>query len=78
MSSLHLAANPMFHASTKHIAIPKKLLREKVIHKEIEVIHTSTKDEIANMLTKSLDGPKLQRFKDMAGIKKMEKITIDD
>ncbi|KAH7436677.1 hypothetical protein KP509_05G030600 [Ceratopteris richardii] len=78
MSSLYLAANPVFHARTKHIEIQYHFLREKVMDKEIEVIHTSTKDQIVDMLTKSLDGPKLQRFKDMAGIKKIEKTSIDD
>ncbi|KAH7284604.1 hypothetical protein KP509_34G062000 [Ceratopteris richardii] len=73
MSSLYLAANPVFHARTKHIEIQYHFLREKVIDKEIEVMHTSTKDQLANMMTKSLDGPKLQRFKDMEGIKKIEK-----
>ncbi|KAH7351616.1 hypothetical protein KP509_19G006000 [Ceratopteris richardii] len=78
MSSLYLAVNLVFHARTKHIEIQYHFLREKVMDKEIEVIHTSTKDQIADMLTKILDGPKLQRFKDMACIKKLEKTSIDD
>ncbi|KAH7421161.1 hypothetical protein KP509_13G043100 [Ceratopteris richardii] len=78
MSSLYLAANPVFHARTKHIEIQYHFLREKVLDKEIEVMYTPTKEQVADMMTKSLDGPKLQRFKDMASIKKTEKTSIDD
>ncbi|KAH7436984.1 hypothetical protein KP509_05G049600 [Ceratopteris richardii] len=71
MSSLYLAANLVFHARTKHIDIQYHFFREKVLDKEIEVMYTPTKEQVTDMLTKSLDGPKLQRFKEMAGIKKV-------
>ncbi|KAH7281863.1 hypothetical protein KP509_36G066700 [Ceratopteris richardii] len=74
MSSLYLAANPVFHARTKHIEIQYHFLREKVMEKEIEVVYTSTKDQIADIMTKSLDGVKTSKFKEMAGIKE-KKIT---
>ncbi|KAH6555955.1 hypothetical protein KP509_1Z214500 [Ceratopteris richardii] len=64
MSLLYPAANP----------IQYHLLREKVMEKELEVVYTSTKDEIADIMTKSLDGVNTSRFKEMAGIKE-KKIT---
>ncbi|KAH7404373.1 hypothetical protein KP509_15G022400 [Ceratopteris richardii] len=74
MSSLYLAANPVFHARTKHIEIEYHFLREKVMEKEIEVEYISTKDQLADIMTKSLDGVKTNRFKSMTGVKEKKMI----
>ncbi|KAJ7529403.1 hypothetical protein O6H91_15G048000 [Diphasiastrum complanatum] len=49
-----LANNPIFHARTKHIEISHHFVREKVQAKEIKLIHVSSSDCVADILTKPL------------------------
>ncbi len=44
ISSILLANNPVYHARTKHIEVHYHFIREKVITKEIDLIHVSTED----------------------------------
>jgi hypothetical protein len=39
ISSILLANNPVYHARTKHIEVHYHFIREKVIAKEIDLIH---------------------------------------
>jgi hypothetical protein len=55
-----LASNSMFHARTKHVKIDYHFVREKVLSKELRVQFVSSKDQIADVLTKTLPTP---RFK---------------
>ncbi|KAH7288734.1 hypothetical protein KP509_31G039100 [Ceratopteris richardii] len=68
VSSMHLAANPIFHARTKHIEVHYHFIREKLMAKEIDISFVPTEKQVADMMTKALDGIKLCRFKAMAGI----------
>ncbi|KAH7281420.1 hypothetical protein KP509_36G046600 [Ceratopteris richardii] len=65
---MHLAANPIFHARTKHIEVHYHFIREKLMAKEIDISFVPTEKQVADMMTKALDGIKLCRFKAMAGI----------
>jgi hypothetical protein len=44
ISSILLANNSVYHARTKHIEMHYHFIREKVIAKEIDLIHVSTED----------------------------------
>jgi hypothetical protein len=44
ISSILLANNPVYHARTKHIEVHYHFIREKVLAKEIDLIHVSTED----------------------------------
>jgi hypothetical protein len=44
ISSILLANNPVYHARTKHIEVHYHFIREKILAKEIDLIHVSTKD----------------------------------
>ena len=60
ISSIYLASNPVFHARTKHIEVDYHFIREKVLHKQLDVRYVSTQGQIANIFTKGLTTP---RFK---------------
>ncbi len=43
-------------------------IREKVLAKEIDIIHVSTKDQIVDIFTKVLSIDKLKKFQQMFGV----------
>ena len=56
-AALKLTHNPEFHAKSKHIDVKHHFIREKVESKEINTQRVSTKDNLTDILTKSLPGP---------------------
>jgi hypothetical protein len=53
IGAIALASNPVFHSCTKHIKIDYYFVREKVVNHDIQIQHTSTQDQIADVFTKS-------------------------
>jgi hypothetical protein len=68
INSILLANNPIYHARTKHIEVHYHFIREKVLAKEIDLIHVSTEDQVVNIFTKALSIDKLKKFQQMLGI----------
>ncbi len=62
ISSILLANNPVYHARTKHIDVHYHFIREKVLAKEIDLIHVSTKYQVVDIFTKALSTYKLKKF----------------
>ncbi len=68
ISSILLANNRVYHARTKHIEVHYHFIREKVLAKEIDLIHVSIEDQVADIFTKALGVKKLKKFRKMLGV----------
>jgi len=55
ISSILLANDPVYHARTKHIEVHYHFIREKVLAKEIDFIHVSTKNQVVDIFIKALN-----------------------
>jgi hypothetical protein len=63
-----LAKNPEHHARTKHIHARYHFIRECVQTQEVELLHVSTKEMLADMLTKPLSRVLLERHRELFGL----------
>jgi hypothetical protein len=68
ISSILLVNNLVYHVRTKHIEVHYHFIREKVLTKEIDLIHVSTKNQVADIFTKALRTYKLKKFRKMLGV----------
>ncbi|XP_048491166.1 uncharacterized mitochondrial protein AtMg00810-like [Beta vulgaris subsp. vulgaris] len=67
-SAIRLAENPVFHARTKHVEVHYHFVREKVLRGEIELEQVNTEDQVADIFTKGLGGPKFEKFRKQLGM----------
>ena len=63
-----LAANPVHHARTKHIDIKYHFIRDHIDKRDIDVIYCSTKDMVADVLTKPLARPAFEEHVKALGL----------
>ena len=54
ISAVHMTANPILHARTKHVELDIHFVREKAIVGEISVLHVPSTDQVADGFTKPL------------------------
>lgn len=57
VGATYLSANPVFHSRMKHLALDFHFVRENVRSGALRVTHVSTKDQLADALTKPLPRP---------------------
>lgn len=67
--AIALCTNPEFHRRTKHIDVAWHYIREVVIEGRINVDYVSTKDMVADGLTKALPAPPFRRYIENAGMR---------
>ncbi|XP_048502658.1 secreted RxLR effector protein 161-like [Beta vulgaris subsp. vulgaris] len=67
-SAIRLAENSVFHARTKHVEVHYHFVREKVLRVEIEIEQVNTEDQVADIFTKGLGGPKFEKFRKQLGM----------
>jgi len=68
ISNILLANNPIYHARTQHIEVHYHFIREKILAKEIDLIHVSTENQVVDIFTKALGTDKLRKFRKMLGV----------
>ncbi len=68
ISSILPANNPVYHARTKHIEVHYNFIKEKVLAKEINLIHVSIENQVVDIFTKALGTDKLKKFRQMLGV----------
>jgi hypothetical protein len=54
LGATFLSANPVFHTRTKHVEVDYHFVRDRVTKQEIQVRFISSKDQLADVLTKPL------------------------
>ncbi|KAK0593440.1 hypothetical protein LWI29_036649 [Acer saccharum] len=68
MGATQLCSNPIFHSRMKHVAIDFHFIRDQVQSGSLRVAHVSSKDQLADALTKPLSRPLFQSLKDKIGL----------
>lgn len=54
LGAMYLSVNPMLHSRTKYVDLDFYFIRERVAAKTLRVAFVSSKDQLADMLTKPL------------------------
>ena len=66
-AALHISSNPVFHDMTKHIEVDRHFIREKIASGCISTSFVNSNDQLADIFTKSLRGPKIKYICDKLG-----------
>jgi hypothetical protein len=75
LSCIKTARNPVLHAASKHVEIWQHYIRENVSLGVVDIFLVSTRDQVADILTKPLDKSKFTKFKKKMGVFCLESLT---
>lgn len=62
IGATYLTANPIFHRRAKHVEVDYHFVRERVASKQLDVHIISSKDQLADLMTKPLPAPTLNKI----------------
>jgi hypothetical protein len=68
IGATYLCSNPVFHSRMKHMALDFHYVRQLVKMGKIKVSHISTKDQLLDILTKSLPRSRFTTLRDKIGV----------
>lgn len=71
-SAIAIAKNPAMHGRTKHIDTRFHFIRGLIADEEIKLLHCSTNEQVADVLTKALSVKKHVHFTEQLGVKVSE------
>lgn len=71
-SAVLLAKNPMFHCRTKHVEIKHHFIKELMSKQEVKLESCGTKEQLADLMTKSLLLKKHENLCIKLGLSKFE------
>ena len=74
LSAIELANNPKHHTKTKHINIQYHFIQEYITNNTIQLSHISTKEQLADILTKVLSGPTFTNLVKQMNLQPVNKI----
>jgi len=63
-----LAANPVYHARTKHVGRDVHFVRDEIIRGVVKTTHVNTKSQLADIMTKALGRKEFEEFLCKLGI----------
>ncbi len=72
ISNILLVNNSVYHSKTNHIEVHYHFIREKNLAREINLIHVSTKNQVADIFKKALGTDKLRKFRKMFSVLEMD------
>ena len=71
-AAIQLANNPSCQAKTRHIKGAYHVIRDFIKDKYVKIERIGSKDNWADTLTKAINFPAFQRFRDLIGIRQLD------
>ena len=72
MSAIVISNNAVFHDKTKHMKIKFHAIRQFQQEGELEMKYCTSKEQLADLFTKSLAKERLEELREMIGMSRLE------